>query len=205
MPCRRVSSAIGFAVLAWCAAAPALADNSDWPCIQHKVDKLTSIQMWDGPAVEDLTEWRDDKQIMKLVPVLMSRRVPVEEAADAINAFALARPEIERDRALTLLFAAVLDVTNRDRAVIMAGIEKFQRRQRARAEKIERQGAEIRKLRADHRAQPTQIAAAEAGYNWDVRIFNERQQSIPLACEVPVLIEQRLFAIAQEIRARMSE
>lgn len=207
MPCRRVSSVIGFTMLAWCAAAPALAlaANSDWPCIQHKVDTLTSVQMWDGPPIDDLTEWRDDKQIVKLAPLLISRRVPIEKAADAIDAFALARPEDQRDRALTLLFAAVLDATNRDRSIIMAGIEKFQRRQRARADEIERQSAEIRKLRADHGTEPTRIAAAEQEYDWDVRIFNERQQSIPLACEVPVLIEQRLFAIAREIRARMVE
>ena len=87
----------------------------------------------------------------------------------------------------------------------MAGIERFQQRQRARAAEIERQSVEIRKLRADHQTQPAQLAAAQDKYNWDVRVFNERQQSIPLACEVPVLIEQRLFAIAQEIRSRMSE
>jgi hypothetical protein len=38
-----------------------------------------------------------------------------------------------------------------------------------------------------------------------VRVFAERQQSLPLACEVPVLIEQRLFAIAREIRERMTQ
>lgn len=205
MLCRKPFSAIGFALLVSSPVAPALAIGSDWPCIQHKVDKLTSVQMWDGPPVDDLEEWREDKAIMKLVPVVTSRRIPVEEAAEAIESFAMARPENARDHALSLLFAAVLDATNRDRAVIMAGIERFQQRQRARAAEIERQSVEIRKLRADQSTQPTQLAAAEESYNWDVRVFNERQQSIPLACEVPVLIEQRLFTIAREIRARMSE
>lgn len=205
MSCRKLSLALASAVLISGPADAAQAVGSDWPCIQHKVDKLTSVQMWDGPPVDDLTAWREDKEILKLVPVLISRRIPVEEAAEAIESFAMARPKSERDHALSLLFAAVLDATNRDRAVIMAGIERFQQRQRARATEIERQSVEIRKLRAAQEMQPMQLAAAEEKYDWDVRVFNERQQSIPLACEVPVLIEQRLFAISREIRARMTD
>jgi hypothetical protein len=35
-------------------------------------------------------------------------------------------------------------------------------------------------------------------------VFQERQQNIPIACEIPVLVEQRIFALAQSIRALMS-
>jgi hypothetical protein len=90
----------------------------------------------------------------------------------------------------------------------MSGIERFQQRQRARAAELERQGAKIRRLReraaTDEKARP-ELAMAEEGYNWDARVFTERQQSLPLACEVPVLIEQRLFELGREIRARMSD
>ena len=34
---------------------------------------------------------------------------------------------------------------------------------------------------------------------WDTRIFEERRKTIGYACEVPVLIEQRLFALARMI------
>lgn len=186
-------------------ASTGIAAESDWPCIQHKVDKLTSTQMWDGPPVDELTEWRDDPAVMKLIPALTSRRVPVEKAAQAIDRFAGEKPKETRDKALMLLFAGVLDATNRDRAIVMAGIERFQRRQRARKAEIERQSADIRKLKSEGNSAGAQLAVAEQKYNWDVRVFTERQQSIPLACEVPVLIEQRLFAIAREIRARMAE
>ena len=50
-----------------------------------------------------------------------------------------------------------------------------------------------------------ELAAAEEQYNWDARVFTERQQSLPLACEVPVLIEQRLFELGRAIRAHMSD
>jgi hypothetical protein len=35
---------------------------------------------------------------------------------------------------------------------------------------------------------------------WDTRIFEERRKTIGYACEVPVLLEQRLFALARTIQ-----
>ena len=187
------------------AADPA---NPDWPCVQRKVAMLSSAQMWDGADVDDLTQWRNNEQITKLVAVLASRRVPIEQAATAIAQFAAAQPPDQRDDALKLLFAGLLSSVNSDRAVVMSGIERFQRRQKARAAEIERQGAALRQLReraaSDDKAR-AELAAVQEQYNWDVRVFTERQQSLPLACEVPVLIEQRLFELGREVRARMKD
>ena len=184
------------------------AANPDWPCIQRKVATLTSAQMWDGPAVDDLTQWRDNEETGKLVAVLVSRRVPLEQAAAAVAQFAAAQPQDRRDEALKLLFAGLLGTINSDRATVMNGIERFQRRQKARAAEIEREGAVLRQLKeraaTDEKAR-SELAAAEDRHNWDVRVFTERQQSLPLACEVPVVIEQRLFELAREIRSHMSE
>jgi hypothetical protein len=191
------------------AEQPKVADpNADWPCIQHKVAKLTSAQMWDGPPVDGLEQWRDNQEISKLIPTLTDRRVSLEQATAAIDAFAAAQPQEKRDEALKLLFAGLLATVNADRAVIMSGIERFQKRQRARATQIEKQGEAIRRLRekaaSDEKAR-ADLAGAEDRYNWDVRVFTDRQHSLPLACEIPVLIEQRLFALAREIRARMHD
>jgi hypothetical protein len=130
------------------------------------------------------------------------------EAAAAIEAYAAAQPQDKRDQALKLLFAGLLSSVNSDRAVVMRGIERFQKRQKARAAEIERQGEAIRQLREKAAADATariELAAAEDRYNWDVRVFTERQQALPLACEIPVLIEQRLFELAREIRQRMHD
>ena len=114
--------------------------------------------------------------------------MPLEQAAAAIAQFAAAQPQDKRDEALKLLFAGLLSTVNSDRAVVMSGIERFQQRQRARAAEIERQGIAVRQLReraaSDEKAR-AELAAAEERYNWDVRVFSERQQSLPLACEVP--------------------
>jgi hypothetical protein len=199
------ASAVALAIPQVLAAAAA---SADWPCVQRRVATLTSAQMWDGASVDDLTQWRDDEEISKLIAVLTSRRVPLEQAAAAIARFADAQPQAGRDQALKLLFAGLLSTVNNDRAIVMRGIERFQQRQKARAAEIERQGTAIRQLQAraasDEKAR-AELAAAEDRYKWDVRVFSERQQSLPLACEIPVLIEQRLFELGREIRSRMSD
>jgi hypothetical protein len=187
------------------AADPA---NPDWPCIQRKVAMLTSVQMWDGPDVDDLTQWSSNEETKKLVPILVNRRVSLEQAAASIAQFAEAQPQDKRDDALKLLFAGLLSTVNTDRAAVMNGIERFQRRQKARAAEIERQDAELRQLKeratTDENAR-AELAAAEDKHNWDIRIFTERQQSLPLACEVPAVIDQRLFELGRDIRTHMSE
>ncbi len=113
-----------------------------------------------------------------------------------------------REEALKQLFAGVLASANSERSLVMAGIERFQQRQRGRAHEIERQGAEIHQLKeraAQDDGARNQLKVAEDKYNWDVRVFTERQQSLPLACEVPVLIEQRLFELGREIRSHMRD
>lgn len=182
--------------------------NADWPCVQHKVAKLTSAQMWDGPPVDDMDQWHDNEEIGKLIPTLTNRRVPLEQAVAAIDAFASAQPQEKRDETLKLLFAGLLASVNADRAVVMSGIERFQKRQRARAAQIEKQAEAIRQLKdkaaSDEKAR-AELPGAEDRYNWDARVFTERQQSLPLVCEIPALIEQRLFALAREIRAQMHD
>jgi hypothetical protein len=209
-PSNTVVSMITASVIALGAPRALAADatSADWPCVQRKVAKLTSAQMWDGAPVDDLTKWRDNEEITKLIVVLASRRVSLEQATAAIARFAAAQPQERRDEALKLLFAGLLSTINSDRAVVMSGIERFQQRQKARAAEIERQGTAIQELKEravnDEKAH-AELAAAEDRYNWDVRVFSERQQSLPLACEVPVLIEQRLFALGREIRSRMND
>jgi hypothetical protein len=207
-PSRLIIVMVAASIVCGARAFAAEATNRDWPCVQRKIATLTSAQMWDGPAVDDLTAWRGNAEIGKLIAVLASRRVPLEQAAAAIAQFAEAQPPQRRDDALKLVFAGLLNTVSSDRAVVIGGIERFQQRQKARATEIERQGAAIRQLKeraASDETARSELAAAEERYNWDVRVFSERQQSLPLACEIPVLIEQRLFELGREIRSRMSD
>jgi hypothetical protein len=190
------------------AALPARSVEPEWPCVQRKVMTLTAAQMWDGPDVEALTGWQDDPDLGRLIKALVSRANPMEKATESLAQWAAAQPESARDEKLKLLFAGVLKTINDDRAVVLAGLERFQRRQRQLAERIQEQGAALGALRAkaaaDEKARAA-LTAAEDRYKWDTRFFAERQESLPLACEIPVQIEQRAFDLSREIRALMKD
>ena len=190
---------------------PALAvddANPNWPCVQRKVETLTSAQIWDGPPVDDIKNWWEDKEVNKLVNYAVTRRVPMEDVEMAIEKFANSMPEgPERDKRLTLLFAGVLDRTNTVRGQIIRGIETFQTRQVARAAELERESsrlAELHKKAEDDPAKAEEVKKAQDEYDWNARVFKEREGNIPVACEIPVDIEQRAFAVARAIRFHMS-
>ncbi|KRE15795.1 hypothetical protein ASE63_16320 [Bosea sp. Root381] len=186
----------------------ARAQETEWPCIQRKVVTLTAAQMWDGPDVDALTGWQDDAEMGRLIKLLVSRAYPMEKASESLERWLKAQPEPERDERLKLLFAGVLKTINDERALIMAGIERFQRRQRELSARIQEQGAALGALRetsaSDEKARAA-LGAAEDRYKWDARFFAERQDAIPYACEIPVQIEQRAFDLARAIRGLMKD
>ena len=198
-------------------SAPSFAEDAkpevkkeEWPCIYRKVPQLTAAMIWDGPEITDTTSWHKDDAIRKLSQFLISRRVKIDEVDTAIKKYAAGLPEDQRDAKLTELFSAVLTRTNEDRKTVMNGIEKFHKRQVERSKAIEKEALEI---------QPEEQAAAEdpgsdvgvAGrasdavekYKWEIRTFQEKQANIPIACEIPQLIDERAGEIARAIRAEM--
>lgn len=182
--------------------------NPDWPCVQRKVETLTAAQMWDGPELKKPKDWWNDEALSKLVKVLLNRRFEMEAVEAALDKHLEGVEKNNRDKFLTGLFAILLDKTNVSRRSIMAGIERFQRRQVARSKKLEAQGKELgaleEKAKAVDSAKP-ELKKLQELYDWNVRVFRERQENIPIACEIPVIIEQRAFALARAIRGRMEE
>mgnify|MGYP007027897749 FL=1 len=45
------------------------------------------------------------------------------------------------------------------------------------------------------------IDAQEEQLDWNTRIFQDRQQALSYVCETPVILEQRVFALARAIAA----
>lgn len=181
--------------------------DPDWPCPQRRVAALSSTQLWDGPPVDGIKDWGSDADIRDLIQVLATRRVPQEEAVAKLKEFAGKQPAAERDGKLTKLFAGLLDTVNRERAAIISGIMRFEQRQHARSAELEREGTRIGELKAkaatDDKAR-AELDNAQQLFDWNVRIFQERQSNTPIACEIPVLIESRIFEMAREIRQLMS-
>lgn len=186
-------------------------DTNEWPCVSRKVLSLDAATIWDGPDISAETEkkWRSDEKVRKLSQYLISRRVPLEEAEAAVKTFAKEQADDQRDARLTELFAAVLSRTNDERKLVLSGIERFHKRQVARAKEIEREGLA---LPGQGEALPTdampageidKISNEQELYNWNVRVFQERQKNIPIACEIPQLMDERAGAIARSIRGEM--
>jgi hypothetical protein len=178
------------------------AAEGDWPCIQRKVGELTAAQMWDGPEPGTASAWRDDPALAALATELAQRRLPLDEAASRIEGFAA---EAGRDRApkLTALFARVLERINAERGRLVAGIERYARKQRELAERVRATGAAMAAKRAQPSGNGAGLPELEERLRWDTRIYDERQAALAYVCESPVLLEQRAFALAREIRSRL--
>jgi hypothetical protein len=155
--------------------------------------------MWSGPALESAGNWHADTELAQLVPVLAARRLPVEQAGAMIGAFA-ATAGPDKNQRLTLLFAGLFDDMNASRARMIVGIERYARRQRELAQRINDTRTEL----TAHSGMPDQASSdLEQKLAWDIRIYDERAQSITYVCETPVRIEQRLFALARIIQNDM--
>jgi len=181
-------------------------ENPDWPCIQRKVPEISAGMVWAGPEIPaDEKAWTDSPQLHALAVKLAARRLPIEEAEEEIDSFAAALGP-EKDKELTLLFAAVLQIVNAERSEIVAGIERYARRQGTLSERIGEGIAELNTLRRKPNRSAeddAKLKALEEQLLWDTRIFDERRQSLTYVCESPVLLEQRLFALSRHIMSHL--
>ncbi len=189
------------------AAPPPIDMTKSWPCVQGKIETISVTQVWDGPPIEGVKGWFREKDVADLVELLSNRRVKIEEGEGAIKKFAEAQPADKRDERLTLLFAGLFDKAAGQRRTVMTGIEKYQKSQVERAKELERQSSALAELESKRPPDVTEdtpeLAQAREKFNWAQRIFQERQSSIPLACELPVLIEERIYAFSRAIRGLM--
>jgi hypothetical protein len=198
-------------------SAPAFADDAkaeikkdEWPCIYRKVPQLSAAMIWDGPEITDTTSWHKDEAIRKLSQYVISRRIKPDEADAAIKKYAASLPADQHDAKLTELFSAVLTRTNEDRKAVMNGIEKFHKRQVERSKSIEKEALELQPEEQAAAEDPTsdvgvagRATDAQEKYKWEIRAFQEKQANIPIACEIPQLIDERAGELARAIRAEM--
>lgn len=180
------------------------AQDPDWPCVQRLVPRVSVGTVWSGPALESVDiAWRENAQVSSLVTTVSARRTPMDGAKRAIEDFA-AGLSADRNALLTALFAGIFDTINADRETVIHGIQRYALRQRALGQKIAKATAKLEDMRRNS------ISETDPGYqelnealNWDIRIFEDRERSLSAICEQPVLLEQRLFALAREIMAHM--
>lgn len=203
-----VVPAVAFALLAASASLARAAGTSDpdWPCVQRRVPEITAGIVWTGPEIDEKADaWRKDPAVKDLVAQLSERRMTLEQAREEVDRFAADLGE-DRTAKLTLLFTGLLQVINAERREIMAGIERYSRRQYALADRInelrhELDGLLEKDALSDEERQRRDTL--EERMSWETRIFDERRQSLTFVCESPVLLEQRLFALGRAILAHV--
>jgi hypothetical protein len=176
------------------AARAADAQDPDWPCIQRLVPRISAAQVWAGPEPGPKAG-QGDLEVSRLASKLAARRTPMADTEKLVEDFAGAQATEVANEKLTALFGRTLEVINRDRASIIAGIKRFSQRQQALAERIRETRAQLQQVSSSD----TDNSELMELLNWDLRIFDEREKSLKYLCEQPVLLEQRAFALGRTI------
>jgi hypothetical protein len=172
----------------------------DWPCNQVKVPEISVAAVWAGPSIDDVgNAWEEDATIKDLVARLAARRTPLDEAQRAISDV-ITGTEPERQRKAKLIFAGVFTTLNHERSEVMRGIERYFRKQREFSDQIRSTILQLRELQGRPDPDQSRIDELTSRVEWDARIFEERRKTMNFVCEVPVLIEQRLFAVGRAIQ-----
>jgi hypothetical protein len=199
---RSCSQCIVVAVAAcWTQSAFALDPRyPDWPCQQLKVPGIAIASVWTGPSIEigDTAKPADAKQA-ELVSRLAARRTPIEDARKLIVDYVAGTSAEKQEKAKTL-FAALYSTLNAQRDEVMNGIERFSRKQKAAAADIREEAQKLREMQDKPNADPAQNEELASRLTWQTRIFEDRRKSTSYVCDVPVLIEKRLFDLGGAIQ-----
>ncbi len=188
---------VAFGLLAGAAHAEGGADP-DWPCIQRKQPHLSLGQMWTGPAPDDaVRELARTPEVAALADRLEQRRLPLPQAEAEIADYAKSAD----NQHLTALMLAIFDRVEPHRTALMDGIARYGRKQVDLAARIEGHRHEMARLEAIDPPDFDAIDAQEQKLDWDMRIFQDRQQALTYVCETPVILEQRVFALGRAIAA----
>lgn len=175
-------------------------NDPDWPCIQRRVDTLSAAVMWPHPSENQGAPGALSPEAARLAELLALRRISLEEAKEAVDATA----DLTKDD-YTAIFSDVFDRLNQRRVEVMGGITRYARNQARMAQEIESLRAEIATLTKAETSDFDRIDQLEEDLDWRARVFDDRRRSLTYACEAPVLLEKRLYSLAQLLAARVTE
>ncbi|MCE8052834.1 hypothetical protein HOP61_16190 [Halomonas daqingensis] len=189
-------------------AQRAAAGPPDWPCVQRLIPELAWGTIWTGPSPEELEQaWWEDEEVGRVARFATSRATPEEQAQARVREFVESlteeQDEAEVERRLTLLFAGLFELTNRERRRTIEGIRSASRAQLARLATISAMVDELEERRAEESADAAELERLSEALFWEQRTFQQRQQALPAMCEQPYLLEEKLSRMVRTIMARM--
>ena len=172
----------------------------DWPCQRPKVADFPLASVWDGPPIDTNAQgWRDDPEIAALAEEMSERRVPIAEVQAAVGKLAAERDPAAKEK-IKRAFGAAFDELVSERATIIAGLDRYGRKQRQMADRIRAENETA------HAAPAPGVAPTDAALQklqWDLRVYDERRRTISYVCDAPQTIEARIGALAQIVRAAL--
>jgi hypothetical protein len=86
----------------------------------------------------------------------------------------------------------------------MTGIDRVARNEKELADKIRTDVTALRELQDRPDPDQSKISVLATQVEWSTRIFDDRRKSIRYVCEVPTIIEQRVFALGRAIRQTLN-
>lgn len=182
----------------------AASNDPSWPCIQRKVPELSVGQVWSGPDIPEAAKnWNADTKIKELVAELAPRRTPLDVAQKQIVEYATSLPKEQLNDKLFQLFQGLFETLNREREQVVAGISRYAAKQRDLAADLRKEASAVDAMRAKPDTDPEELDRRDEQLKWETRIFEERVQSLTYVCEVPTIIEQRLYGLSKTIGQSM--
>ncbi|MER9371663.1 hypothetical protein [Mesorhizobium sp. M0491] len=188
------------ATLASMGGAGAANTDPDWPCIQRKVPQLSLGQIWNGPELPATAkDWAKDARVSALVEAVAARRTPVAEAQKEIKDFATSLSAEQVAPKMTMLVQGMFDHMDAERSHVISGISRYAHKQLEMAAQLRKEASEVDALRAKADADPDEVERRTDQLNFATRIFTERVQSLTYVCDVPTIIEQRLYQLSKTV------
>ena len=188
------------AMLAPSVNARAANTDPDWPCIQRKVPQLSLGQIWNGPELPPAAkDFSKDPAVSGLVEEVAARRMPIAEAQKKIKDFAASLPAEQLAPKMAMLVQGMFDHMDAERSQVISGISRYAHKQLEMAAALRKEASDVDALRAKPDANPDEVERRTEQLKFATRIFNERVQSLTYVCEVPTIIEQRLYQLSKAV------
>jgi hypothetical protein len=171
----------------------------DWPCAQAKVPEISVVAVWDGPPIDAVGEtWKSDPKVRELVARLAARRTPLEDAQKAAEDFIAASGPDKAEKA-KLLFAGLFQELNQQRTEVMDGIDRIAQKEKELADEIRADRAALGEAQDGASSDQQKINDLTSRLEWGTRIYEDRRKTIRYVCDVPTVIERRLFTLGRAI------
>jgi hypothetical protein len=197
---RLVHNLVLVAMLVCVGDARAANADPDWPCMQRKVPQLSLGQIWNGPELPAAAkDWSKDPGVSALVEAVAARRMPIAEAQKEIKDFAASLPAGQVAPRMAMLVQGMFDHMDAERSHVISGISRYAHKQLEMAAQLRKDSSDVDALRAKADADPDEIDRRTDQLNFATRIFNERVQSLSYVCDVPTIIEQRLYQLSKTV------